>query len=105
MPHWNSHAGNVILVGERAALAAGALAAAANLADASGAQLAWVPRRAGDRGAVEAGCLPGLLPGGRPLADVAARVDVASAWELDSLARRARARRRRRCWRRLRPAS
>ncbi len=77
--------GNVILVGERAALAAGALAAAADLADASGAKLAWVPRRAGDRGAVEAGCLPGLLPGGRPLADAAARVDVASAWELESL--------------------
>lgn len=28
---------------------------------------------------------PGLLPGGRPLADATARVDVASAWELDSL--------------------
>jgi NADH-quinone oxidoreductase subunit G len=77
--------GNVILVGERAALAAGALAAAADLADASGAKLAWVPRRAGDRGAVEAGCLPGLLPGGRPLAEATARVDVASAWELESL--------------------
>jgi len=77
--------GDVILVGERAALAAGALAAAAALADASGAKLAWVPRRAGDRGAVEAGCLPGLLPGGRPLADATARVDVASAWELESL--------------------
>jgi NADH-quinone oxidoreductase subunit G len=77
--------GNVILVGERAALAAGALAAAADLADTSGAKLAWVPRRAGDRGAVEAGCLPGLLPGGRPLADATARVDVASAWELESL--------------------
>ncbi len=77
--------GNVILVGERAALAAGALAAAAEVADATGARLAWVPRRAGDRGAVEAGCLPGLLPGGRPLADKAARVDVATAWEIDSL--------------------
>ena len=32
----------------------------------TGARLAWVPRRAGDRGAVEAGCLPSLLPGGRP---------------------------------------
>jgi NADH-quinone oxidoreductase subunit G len=77
--------GTVILVGERAALAPGALAAAADLADATGAKLAWVPRRAGDRGAIEAGCLPGLLPGGRPLADAAARVDVASAWELESL--------------------
>ena len=77
--------GNVILVGERAALAPGTLPAAVDVAAASGARLAWVPRRAGDRGAIEAGCLPGLLPGGRPLADTAARVDVAAAWEVDSL--------------------
>ena len=32
----------------------------------TGARIAWVPRRAGDRGAVEAGALPNLLPGGRP---------------------------------------
>ena len=51
----------------------------------TGARLAWVPRRAGDRGAVEAGCLPDLLPGGRPLADAGARVDVATAWGVDSL--------------------
>jgi NADH-quinone oxidoreductase subunit G len=44
-----------------------------------------VPRRAGDRGALEAGCLPTLLPGGRPVADAAARVDVATAWGVDSL--------------------
>ena len=31
--------------------------------------LAWVPRRAGERGALEAGALPNLLPGGRPVAD------------------------------------
>ena len=36
---------------------------------ATGARLAWVPRRAGERGAVEAGTLPGLLPGGRPVED------------------------------------
>ncbi|CAL8971385.1 NADH-quinone oxidoreductase subunit G [Propionicimonas sp. T2.31MG-18] len=78
-------AGDVLLVGERAALAPGALAAAAEVADATGARLAWVPRRAGDRGAVEAGCLPGLLPGGRPLADSAARVDLAAAWEVGAL--------------------
>ena len=77
--------GNVILVGERAALADGALAAAAEVADATGARLAWVPRRAGDRGAIEAGCLPGLLPGGRPVADAAARIDVAAAWEREHL--------------------
>ena len=70
----------VILVGERAAAHAGLLSAVASKATASGARLAWIPRRAGDVGAVEAGCLPNLLPGGRPLADAAARVDVGSAW-------------------------
>jgi NADH-quinone oxidoreductase subunit G len=44
-----------------------------------------VPRRAGERGAVEAGALPALLPGGRPVADAAARVDVAAAWDVESL--------------------
>jgi NADH-quinone oxidoreductase subunit G len=39
-----------------------------------------VPRRAGDRGAVEVGALPTLLPGGRPVSDAAARSDVARAW-------------------------
>ena len=72
--------GGVILVGERLALVPGGLAAAVGLARTTGARLAWVPRRAGDRGAVEAGCLPGLLPGGRPTTDAAARVDVATAW-------------------------
>ncbi|MFL6158812.1 MAG: NADH-quinone oxidoreductase subunit G, partial [Marmoricola sp.] len=76
---------SVILVGERLASVPGALTAAAALAAESGARLAWVPRRAGDRGAVEAGCLPNLLPGGRPVADAAARVDLAAAWGVDSL--------------------
>ncbi len=75
----------VILVGERLATVPGALSAAADLARKSGARLAWVPRRAGDRGAVEAGCLPTLLPGGRPVADAAARVDAATTWGVDSL--------------------
>jgi NADH-quinone oxidoreductase subunit G len=78
-------AGTVILVGERAAGSPGALTAVAALADATGARLAWVPRRAGDRGAVEAGCLPNLLPGGRPVTDASARVDVAAAWGTDAL--------------------
>lgn len=60
-------AGGVILVGERLAQSPGALSAAADLAKTTGARLAWVPRRAGDRGAIEAGCLPTLLPGGRPV--------------------------------------
>ena len=71
---------SVLLVGERLAVVPGALSAAARLAASSGARLAWVPRRAGDRGALEAGCLPTLLPGGRPVADAQARVDVATAW-------------------------
>jgi NADH-quinone oxidoreductase subunit G len=75
----------VILVGERLALTPGALTAAVELAESTGARLAWVPRRAGDRGAVETGCLPNLLPGGRPVADAAARVDAAAAWGLTSL--------------------
>ena len=75
----------VILVGERAALASGTLTAVAALAERTGARLAWVPRRAGDRGAVEAGCLPNLLPGGRPVDDAAARVDTAVTWGADHL--------------------
>ena len=75
----------VILVGERLAGTHGALAAAADLAATTGARLAWVPRRAGDRGAVEAGALPHLLPGGRPVAEAAARVDVAAAWGVAAL--------------------
>jgi NADH-quinone oxidoreductase subunit G len=61
--------GAVVLVGERLATVPGALAAAARLASSTGAKLAWVPRRAGERGAVDAGCLPTLLPGGRSLGD------------------------------------
>ena len=54
------------------------------LAEATGARLAWVPRRAGDRGAVEAGCLPNLLPGGRPVFDPAARGELGDAWQLEA---------------------
>ncbi len=77
--------GAVILVGERLAEVPGALAAAVRLADASGARLAWVPRRAGERGAVEAGALPGLLPAGRWVGDPKARAEVALAWNKAAL--------------------
>ena len=60
---------DVILVGERLATSPGALSAVAALAQSSGAKLAWVPRRAGERGAIEAGALPTLLPGGRVSGD------------------------------------
>ena len=77
--------GAVVLVGERLATVPGALSAALRLAESTGARLAWVPRRAGERGAVEAGALPNLLPGGRPVSDAAARVDVAATWGVASL--------------------
>lgn len=78
-------AGCVVLVGERLATSPGALDAAAELCALTGARLAWVPRRAGDRGAVDMGCLPGLLPGGRRVTDAAARVDAATTWGVDTL--------------------
>jgi NADH-quinone oxidoreductase subunit G len=74
--------GALLLVGERLATVPGGLSAAAALAAETGARLAWVPRRAGDRGAVEAGCLPNLLPGGRDVGEPAARAELAQAWEL-----------------------
>ncbi len=77
-------AGAVLLVGERFATVPGGLSAAAKLVQETGAKLAWVPRRAGDRGAVDAGCLPNLLPGGRPVTDAAARAELAGAWSLEA---------------------
>ena len=72
--------GAVVLVGERACEAPGLLTAVAALVDVTGARLAWVPRRAGERGALDAGALGTLLPGGRPVADPAARAEVEAAW-------------------------
>ena len=77
--------GAIILAGERLAEVPGALSAAARLAEVTGARLAWIPRRAGERGAIEAGALPGLLPGGRAVTDPAARAAVARAWGVGSL--------------------
>src|SRR3954470_5314634 len=75
--------GAIVLAGERLAEVPGAFSALVALARSTGARLAWVPRRAGERGAVEAGALPTLLPGGRGVADAAARADVAARWGLD----------------------
>jgi len=78
-------AGAIILVGERLAAVPGGFSAALAAADRTGARIAWVPRRAGDRGAVETGCLPNLLPGGRPLDDAEARADLAAAWGVSTI--------------------
>jgi NADH-quinone oxidoreductase subunit G len=76
---------SVVLVGERAAETQGALSAVAKLVKESGAKLGWVPRRAGERGAIAAGALPNLLPGARPIEDASARVDISAAWSVDSV--------------------
>ncbi|MFD9326467.1 NADH-quinone oxidoreductase subunit G [Streptomyces sp. NPDC060065] len=80
--------GAVIVVGERLAAVAGGLTAAVRAASATGAQLVWIPRRAGERGAIEAGALPSLLPGGRPATDPRARAEVAVAWGVSELPHR-----------------
>jgi NADH-quinone oxidoreductase subunit G len=76
---------SLILVGERLCESIGGLSAAASLAKSAGAKLAWIPRRAGERGAIEAGAIGNLLPGGRPVTDASARVDIQTAWGVDSL--------------------
>ncbi|MEV0997489.1 NADH-quinone oxidoreductase subunit G [Nonomuraea sp. NPDC050202] len=77
--------GTIVLAGERLATVPGALSAVVRLAAASDARIAWIPRRAGERGAVEAGALPNLLPIGRPVDDESARAEVARAWNVASL--------------------
>ncbi|HEY7222279.1 MAG TPA: NADH-quinone oxidoreductase subunit G [Micromonosporaceae bacterium] len=74
--------GAVLFVGERLATVRGGLSAAVRLAEQTGCKLAWVPRRAGDRGAVDAGCLPNLLPGARPVGDATGRAELTAAWGL-----------------------
>nr|WP_040518002.1 NADH-quinone oxidoreductase subunit G [Gordonia neofelifaecis] len=72
--------GAVLLTGERLAGCPGALTAAADVAAQTGSRLAWVPRRAGERGALDVGAAPSLLPAGRPLGSERARRDVAAVW-------------------------
>jgi NADH-quinone oxidoreductase subunit G len=67
----------VVLAGERLGQSPGALPAAAAMAVQRSAAFAWVPRRTNARGAVDAGLLPGLLPGGRHLDDAGG---VSEAW-------------------------
>lgn len=77
--------GTIVLVGERLATSPGGYSAVLRLAARTEARIGWVPRRAGDRGALEAGALPNLLPGGRPLDDAEARAEVARAWHVDDV--------------------
>lgn len=77
--------GALILVGERLASVRGALSTVAALASSTGARLAWIPRRAGERGALDSGALPNLLPGGHPVTQAAARAAVGVAWDVVGL--------------------
>jgi len=72
--------GAIVLVGERFSTRAGGWSAVDALVEQTGARLAWVPRRAGDRGALDAGALRGVLPGGGGLTDPDAAHLVAEAW-------------------------
>jgi NADH-quinone oxidoreductase subunit G len=74
--------GAVVLVGERLAEVPGGFTAVAALARATGARVGWVPRRAGERGAVEVGALPGLLPGGRALTTPLDRAEMERVWDV-----------------------
>ena len=77
--------GTIFLVGERLGAVPGALSAVAMLAKTNGGRIAWIPRRAGERGALEAGCLPDLLPGGRPARDPQARAELQGLWDAEHL--------------------
>ncbi|MDR1448647.1 MAG: molybdopterin-dependent oxidoreductase, partial [Propionibacteriaceae bacterium] len=75
----------VVLAGERLASSPGALDAVAQAAEAAGARWAWIPRRPGEIGALEAGAFPTLLPAGRPVDDAAARAEAARLWGVADL--------------------
>jgi NADH-quinone oxidoreductase subunit G len=76
---------SVVLIGERLAETPGALFAITQLIAKSGAKLGWIPRRAGERGAIMAGAASNILPGHRLVTDNSARVDIAAVWSSDSL--------------------
>lgn len=71
---------SIILVGERAAATQGTLSAVIEVAQKTNSKLSWIPRRAGERGAVEVGALPNLLPGARPVTESSARSEVGAIW-------------------------
>ncbi|MDJ0391827.1 NADH-quinone oxidoreductase subunit G [Rhodococcus sp. G-MC3] len=81
----NMGPGTIVLIGERLAETPGGLSAVAQFAARTEATVAWIPRRAGDRGALDMGVLPNLLPGGRPVGDKSARTELAQHWEVSEL--------------------
>lgn len=75
--------GAVLVVGERMAQVPGLPSEVLRLAERTGARVAWIPRRAGERGSLDAGAVPTLLPGGRPVADPQSRSEVEREWGLE----------------------
>ena len=75
---------SIILVGERAAASPGTLSAVLEVAEKTNSKLSWIPRRAGERGAIEVGALPNLLPGARPVTETSARSEVGSIWGVNA---------------------
>lgn len=78
-----AESGAVVLAGERAAEVPGLLSALHRLSVRTGARLAWVPRRAGERGALLAGALPTMLPGEHAVSDADARSEIERVWAMD----------------------
>jgi NADH-quinone oxidoreductase subunit G len=70
----------IVIAGPRLADGPPGAAAAGALAMKTGAGFASVPRRANDRGALQAGLAPELLPGGRRIDADAERGEVEAAW-------------------------
>ncbi|MEN9922954.1 MAG: NADH-quinone oxidoreductase [Actinomycetota bacterium] len=72
----------VVLVGERAASVPGLFSELLKQQQSLSFKLAWVPRRAGERAALDAGLLPTLLPGGRSISDNESRNEIAKLWNV-----------------------
>jgi len=79
----------VVLVGDQLR-GDGSFASAWNLALERGWSFGWVPRKANARGALAAGCAPGVLPGGRSILDDAGRAEVQRLWNAPPPARAGR---------------
>jgi NADH-quinone oxidoreductase subunit G len=70
----------IVLCGPRLAESAGAITAARALATAAGARFTVLTRRVGERGTIDAGVHPALLPGGRMVNQDDERASVEEVW-------------------------
>lgn len=75
---------SIIMVGERAAGIPGLLSAVIEVSEKTNSRIAWIPRRAGERGSLEVGATPNLLPGARPVTETSARSEVGLIWGVNA---------------------